>query len=331
MRRILSLAWLLLYALTASAQDALDLPAPLYVLLNEGQVQRYGLGAEGIRFVTPEDRFVLDFGVAPNGDWLAYRTETELIVRDMAGDMERVLDTAAGVPPVRGEGETVAWAPGGDALAVTTEYGGRIYLGEAAATIDALNFTPVDVRESPLNQWLWSPDGRYLAAEAAENVWWIYRREAGTMVLSSALVSAVGAAFVTNTELVFAPEAGGLTLMDLANANEQIILLDDTWNYALPFMLPEGMLGVFGRQKVDPDLELNQGRLLGLKAGVAEINYLSEAPLQLDALRWAPSGAWLVSFSGGVFALVDPLTGQTFALPIAGAVAYSWGPISPES
>lgn len=325
-RLLLAFFLLLLWVVPVRGQDALDLPAPLYVLLNEGIVQRYGRGAEGISVVTPEDRFALDFGISPSGDWLAYRTETDLIARNLTTSDERVIASGgAGMPPVRGKGETVAWSPTGDAIAVTTDTGGRVYLGIATAT--DLSPTVVDLLEGAFSQLLWSPDGRYLAAEAADNVWWIYRRDAGTMVLSSAIVSAVGAAFVNDTELIFAPANGSLILMNLANANAQTLLLDDTWTYNLPYLLPDGMLAVFGRQKVDVELETNQGWLLGLKPGVAEITYLSEVPIILDHLRWAPGGDWLVSLSGGVFSLVDPLTGQTFTLPIAGAVAYTWGPL----
>lgn len=317
------------------AQDALDLPAALYVLLNEGQVQRYGRGAEGISTVTPTEEFVLDFGVAPNGNWLAYRTETDLIVRDITDETTRVIESnsAAGAPPVRGEGETIAWSPTGDAIAVATDYGGRVYLStlvNAPEAVPGMAFNAIDLREGAFEQLVWSPDGVYLAAGAADNVWWIYRRDSGTLVLHSAIVSAVDAAFVNDNEIVFMPQTGGLTLMSLEQANAQTILLDDTWTYRLPYLRSDDMLAVFGRQKVDTELDQNQGRLLGLRPGVAEISYLSETPVTLDNSRWAPGGEWLVTFQDGVFSLADPLTGTAFALPVTGAVAYTWGPLITE-
>src|SRR5690606_32042776 len=97
--------------------DALDLPAALFVLTNEGRVDRYGLGSEGIRAVTPQSAFVLDFGVAPDGDWLAYRTETLLALRRVSNGEGVTLDEGgASVPSVRGQGDTIAWSPGGDAI-----------------------------------------------------------------------------------------------------------------------------------------------------------------------------------------------------------------------
>ncbi|MBC7810701.1 MAG: hypothetical protein H7175_06115, partial [Burkholderiales bacterium] len=96
---------------TTTAQDALNLPADLYVLLNEGHVERYGTGAMGVRTVTPEDEFVLDFGVAPDGNWLAYRTQEALFITDLHSGYSTALDTDADFPATRGEGDTVAWSP----------------------------------------------------------------------------------------------------------------------------------------------------------------------------------------------------------------------------
>jgi hypothetical protein len=336
MRQFLNVFFLLMLVnVPTLAQDALDLPAPLYVLLNEGRVQRYGRGAEGISLVTPEEVFIVDFGVSPNGSWLAYRTETDLIVQDIADGTTRTIDSgSAGAPSVRGQGETVAWSPAGDAIAVTSETGARVYLSTLVAPPDSvvgMAYNAVELTEGAFLQVMWSPDGGFLAAEAAGNIWWIYRREANTLALHSVIIEAAGAAFVNNNEIVFAPLAGGLSLMNLTNANAQTTLLDDTWSYRLPYLLPDGMLAVFGRQKVDTEIAENQGRLLGLTAGVAEIAYLSEVPLMLDNLRWATGGDWLVTFEGGVFSLIDPLTGTTFALPVTGAVAYTWGPLPATS
>ena len=44
MRRFVLFLLLLLFLLPVHAQDGLNLPSELYVLLNEGVVQRFGLG-----------------------------------------------------------------------------------------------------------------------------------------------------------------------------------------------------------------------------------------------------------------------------------------------
>ena len=73
-------AALIVFALPASAQEGLDLPADLYVLLNNGQIQRYGMGAAGVESLTPADLYIIDFGVDGLGERVAFRTESGLYV-----------------------------------------------------------------------------------------------------------------------------------------------------------------------------------------------------------------------------------------------------------
>jgi Tol biopolymer transport system component len=119
---------LLLLLLPMQAQDALNLPTELYVLLNNGSVERYSLGAEGVRRVTPETEFILDFAVAPDGNYVAYRTQAGLFTANMfvPDSVTQIEDDRADVPDVRGKGETLAWSPQGDAIAYTTLYGARV-------------------------------------------------------------------------------------------------------------------------------------------------------------------------------------------------------------
>lgn len=302
-----------------TAQDGLNLPTELYVLSNAGVVQRYGLGAAGVTNVTPEDTFVLDFGVAPDGNWLAYRTETALELREMYTGDSSVLDSVAGVPPFRGRGNTLVWSPTGDALAYTTAYGARVWFNIGAPTF-------ADVRQGQFEQIMWSPTGAYLAAEAEPSTWWLYRRDGSTLTLTSAIPTSEGITWVSPTELVFAPEGGGLSRMDLANGNRQTLLLDETWVYSLPYRLPDGTLAVFGRQKDDAEVQAGFGRLLGLAPDAPQVSSLGQSPVELRDLHWAPGGELLVAFRGGVLALVVPTSGQGLTLPIADAAMYSWGP-----
>src|SRR5690242_18554141 len=128
-RKFLFIIGVLLLAATVHAQeDGLNLPTELYVLTNSGQVQQYGIGTAGLKTVTPDDEFVLDFGVAPDGTWLAYRTQDALKLLNMYGGTPETLEGAtAGIPPVRGRGDTLAWSPVGDAMVYTTASGGRAY------------------------------------------------------------------------------------------------------------------------------------------------------------------------------------------------------------
>lgn len=314
-------------SLTVTAQDALNLPAELYVLTNSGVVQQYGLGAAGVQTVTPEEAFVVDFGVAPDGNWLAYRTDKGLHLANIYTDGSDIIENeTAGVPPVRGRGDTMAWSPQGDALAYTMPYGARFWFNTGAQPV----FT--DVREGAFVQILWSPDGRYLAAEASDHIWWIYRREETSMVLTSAIPSGLGVVWVSPTELVFTPADGALILMDLANANAQTMLLDSSRIYEQPQRLPDGRVVAFARDKDDEETEPGSGRLIGLGAE-GEVESMSETVVDVGAMRWTPPGDlnFLIALQGGVMALVDPVSAQGFTLPITNVVAYSWGAIPPPS
>lgn len=303
------------------AQDGVDLPTELYVLTNGGQVQRYGIGMAGLARVSPAGEFVLDFAVAPDGNWIAYRTEAGLTLLNLfTGQSSPIEGPTAGVPAARGRGDTLTWTPSGDALAYTTLTGGRVFFNSPTGTA----FT--DLREGVFISLSWSPNGDYLAAEAEQNIWWIYRREGTTLTLTSAIPSSIGVAWVGSAQLVFAPEDGGLFRMDLANGNAQVLLLDSTWEYRLPYLMPTGVLVVFGRQKEDTSIPPGSGRLIGLAPGQPQIDNLGDAAVDLTGLRWAPGGGLMVALRGGALALVLPVSGDGLTLPVGDAVAYSWGP-----
>lgn len=313
----------LLLSGTLYAQDGLDLPTELYVLTNNGEVQQYGLGVAGVSVVTPEGEFVLDFGVAPDGNWMAYRTETGLTLYNIYDQSSELVEgVLAGIPPFRGRGDTLAWSPDGDVVVYTVDYGARAYF--------TTNKTFVDLRQGAFQQIIWSPGGDYLAAGAEENIWWLYRREGDNLVLTSAVPSSLGMAWVSDSEVAFAPDTGGLFRMNLAQANAQSLLLDDSWVYQLPFLLGDGRLGVFGRQKNDDAVPEGSGTLIALTADSPEVQTLGESPVDLNNLRWAPKGQLMIALRGGVLALVGPANGAGFTLPVADAVAYSWGPPAPE-
>jgi hypothetical protein len=329
MRRWLLSILLLLVVVPLRAQDGLNLPSALFVLSSDGQVSRYGLGIEGVRTVTPDGEFVVDFGVAPDGVWLAYRTEQALLLRNIfSEEASYSIDGAlAGVPPVRGRGETIAWNAAGDALAVTTLTGGRVYINSQIILESGVQFTAIDLPQSPLVQVIWSPDGRYLAAEAEGNVWWLYRRENDSMILTSAITSSDGLAWYNSTTVAFAPAEGGLRLMDLNAANAQSTLLDDTWVYRQPAMRPDGRLVVFGRQKNDPAVPEGYARLIALPSGEPRIENLGEVAIELTNLHWTPGNQLMVNFTGGTLTLTNPVNAGIFPLPLAEAVTFSWGPL----
>lgn len=328
---VLLLALLMCFAPAGQAQDGLDLPTELYVLRNAGIVERYGLGAAGVVPVSPEAAFVIDFAVAPDGAHLAYRTQDGLYIRDMSDAARLPYELegpSANFPPLRGDGATVAWAPDAAVLAYTTEYGLR-------AAFDVGTSSPrfLDVAQSPLSDLRWSPQGTYLAAEAQNDVWWVYRREGYRLDLVSAVPSSVGIAWVDDARLILTPREGGLYLLDLANANAQTELQPGPRQYRLPALRLDGTLAVFTRLPDEPGIgEMGaflQTLTLDLATPAAEPLTTSEIDVDLTGMRWAPRGALLMAFRGGSLTLVQPGQAQGFPLPLSDAVSFGWGPTRP--
>lgn len=319
MRRFILFAILFsLFLLPVQAQDSLNLPSELYVLLNEGVVQRFGLGREGVARVTPESEFVLDFRVAPDANAIAYRTQAGLFISNLfdMGNVRQIEDERASLPNIRGKGETIAWSNNSDALAYTTAYGGRVYFFAENAFSDLL--TP------NLRHLLWSPQGRFLAAEDNQSVWWIFQRDGTVMNLRAAIPGANGGDWHTETQFMYAPIEGGVTILDLSAGNMQIQILNSTDMYYLPQALPDGNAVVFRGEATSARLQ--QLIFADDTVTAAEI---ASGDVDLTGARWSPGGYLLMAFQGGVLAQVDPISGNVFPLPISNASTYSWGPAYP--
>jgi WD40 repeat protein len=324
MFRLFFLIILLLFTLfpVHAQEDALNLPTELYVLLNEGRVERYGLGAAGVSTVTPEGEVVIDFGVAPDGVWMAYRTEDTLkLLNTLDGATSNI--QSGTIPPFRGLGQTIAWSPDASVVAYTVDAGIRFYF------IDGGFF---DIPISPILHLMWSPGGQYIAAGAEENIWWIYRRDGLQMVLQSAIVSSVGLAWVDNTILLFTPATGGLFLMDLSRANAQAQIHDETVLFQLPVLSGDRTVSLFGKIANDNTLSNDSGFLYNVTLnGTPTIQQVSQNSLDLNNLSWSPAGNLLLALRGGVLALVEPVSAQGFSLPMTGVAAYGWGAMRVKS
>lgn len=320
-----------LRAAPAAQGDGLNLPTELYTLNNAGQLERYGLGASGVATVTPDAEVVVDFGVAPDGIWLAYRTEAALNFRNVLTDETRLVESGtSSLPPFRGRGATLAWSPDAGVLAYTVEYGLRSYFNDGSNVF-------FDLPISPLLNLLWSADGSFLAAEAENNIWWIYRRDnaARQLVLTSAIPSSVGLAWVGNSLLMFAPETGGLFLMDVGNGNAQSQIADETLLFRQPAYRRDGTVAIFARPANDDAVAPTEGYLYRVTPS-SEIENIgveavSQVKVDLAVLRWSPGGNLMLALQGGVLGLIDPATGQGFALPVTGIVSYGWGALRPPT
>lgn len=316
--------WILLISLSfltsfvSQTQDAFELPAELYILSDEGVITRFGLGLSGINDITSEDETVIDFGVAPDGIGIAYRTPDGLFLRNMLSDNVTQLEAeSAGFPPFRGDGVTMAWSPDSGVLAYTVDYGLRFYFDGGVF---------FDFRTTPIIDLLWSEDGRYLAAQAQEDVWWIYRRDANQMLLHAALPVSDGIVWVEQGILMFMPDTGGLFLMDLDNVNAQAQIASDDLVYRKPVKVEQRLIRLFAKAPDDTELLETAGYLY--EASFTDswnVQQISESAVDVARLRWMPEGQGLSVFDNGQLTLVDPITAEGQPLPVENVVVYRWG------
>lgn len=308
-------AALLLHIWALAAQDGFNLPTELYVLNNNGTVQRFGLGASGVETIAGDDaNFVLDFAVAPDGVTLAYRTLEGLFLTDMYARQRRTPQTiltlegpSAGYPEIRGRGETIAWSPTGTALAYAT-LGNLRLLDRRTGRTQNLDVAAIqDLR--------WSADGQFLAAGAAGSIWWFYFYDGAQARLISAITEVSSIAWTPDNRVYVAFTSGGLNILDILNRSQQTVVLPPSEVYSLPHV-------------IEPNLFVFQGapeaaRLLAITPqGTQQVG---QAPVDISAARWSPDGRSLVAFRGGVMALIEPISGQSFTLPVNNASAYGWG------
>lgn len=318
MSRYLKLLLILLLAtLPTQAQDALNLPTALYILQNDGYVERYGLGAAGVVPVTPDGEYVLDFGIAPDNNWIAYRTQAGLFISNIwEPDQVALIDEMADVPAIRGEGETLIWSADGTVVAYATLSGVRVYFRPG-------NF--FDIAVGDIQNLDWSPTGQYLLAESKDHIWWVYQKDGTTMNLVSVVPPSNGVTWLNETTLMFAPVEGGLLAMNLADGNAQTTLLNPQQVYSFPYRIAEGTFRVFA--KSPPEEGLGILTLVQISNGQIITEEIGSADVVVNDVRWAPRGELLIAFQGNALALVDPMSGAGFTLPITSAVSYGWGAV----
>ncbi len=95
------------------------LPAPLYILTSDHQLVEIEPNQGRVLPISDPNQPIADFDIAPDGEWLVYRTldEGRVIVTNPNDGRGQMLTSDRETPPTGSPRQTIAWSPKGDAVA----------------------------------------------------------------------------------------------------------------------------------------------------------------------------------------------------------------------
>lgn len=263
--------------------------------------------------VTPPDQKVIDFSIAPDGNWIVYRASDALLIASIGGQAGQLVDPQAAPPAAIMPGNmTLGWSPDGIGIAYLTVSGLRIaYPGGHYA----------DATDRPYINLKWSPHGTRLAAQSSDGAWTFFEAKRDTpLKLTRVFAQAADVAWLSDDALIVAPVAGGLLRIDPANAtsppawyvaDEHFIRLNST---------PDGQV-----EALHPD----PGDVIGNSVSIqGDGKWTPLGSTKLDSrLEWGPPpGELLLYITSGTPILVDRVTGAEDMIPIRRVTRIVWGP-----
>ena len=150
------------------------LPAPLYFLTSEYQLVRMEPDTGGVVPISDPNQPIADFDIAPDGEWVVYRTlyEGRVIVTSLSDGRGQVLSLEGETPPTSSPRQTIAWSPKGDAVAY-------IVAGEGVRVRSLV--APESAETTVRGAWVelyWQDDTTLLASDETGAVTRITRRGA---------------------------------------------------------------------------------------------------------------------------------------------------------
>ncbi len=142
------------------------LPAPLYLLTEEHQLVRLDPERGSVAPISDLNVPLADFDIAPDGDWVVYRTQYEgrVVVSNLRDGRGQMLALSGETPPSSGPRQTIAWSPKGDAIAY-------IVAGEGVTirSLAASGSAEVRVRGAWVELY-WADEATVMASDEAGNV-----------------------------------------------------------------------------------------------------------------------------------------------------------------
>ncbi len=307
------------------------LGAHLFYLNNAGQVWRQPLlGDEtAAAAVTPLEQEVLDFAVAPGGEWLMYRTDEFIGISAVNGQGGQIIAWPAANPLSDARQRTLAWSPDSSKVAYTTPSGFEVYVpGTGPEAIPFISPIP----ETPLRELAWSPNGQWLLVWREDGSAALYESRP-EIVLWVELGRLNAFVWMRDGRIAFAPEEGGLALLDPTNLDSRVFMAPQDRQISLPGQRTDGTLAFFVHQEsVDEPGTLHLGNPEDLS-----FHQESSVPVDTSFQLWNPTATRLLSLRQGdepvtEITLLDPATGSSASFePKGSPIAFDWADPPPAS
>jgi hypothetical protein len=193
---------------------------------------------------TPLDQEVIDFAVAPGGEWLMYRTHEFVSISAIYSQSGQIISWTSAPPPASPTHKTMAWSPDASKVAYSMTGGFEVFVPGAGPNAEPLVFT---ISEAPIRQMAWSDDGRWLLLWREDNSTAIYE-STPDVTLWVELGDINGYVWLRDGRLAFAPAEGGLALLDPADLESRVFMVSQDRTVSLPGQRPDGALVFFVHQ-----------------------------------------------------------------------------------
>jgi WD40 repeat protein len=288
-----------------------------------GQVICYDQYAQA-QPVTPPGQRVIDFAIAPDDNWIAYRTDDIVTLAPIYGSTttqrnQQIDAQATPSATLDLSMTTLAWSPDGLTIAYVIANGFRV-------AIPTENGKPklIGVEDRLATNLRFSPNGSRLAVQADDGTWSLYAvdplanaADAKQIQRTRTIDQAADVAWQDENALVVALVAGGLYQIDAANPSsppawtvpsEHFIKLITTTTREVLALHPDPRDTIGNVVSISIDGKVTP-------VGASKIDSQSE---------WGLGGETLVYITSGTPILIDPATGRENTLPLRGVTRLVW-------
>jgi hypothetical protein len=298
------------------------LPSVLCALVN-AQVVCYDT-QKALPYVVSQstsDQRVLDFTIAPDQSWVAYRTNTTIWAAQINGSgIAYPIDTAAALPAdISLLASTLAWSPDGLSIGYVTAAGFRVAFPPEA---DIPQF--VEQTDRPYINLRFSATGLRLAAQSSDGSWQIFAVDTvrHTILPTRTIEQPGDLAWFDDGSFVVAYLSGGLAryASDTPAQGPQWTVPDQHYIK----LISSSTGDVYA---INPDPGDTIGSSVSIRPD-GTVTRLGDSKID-SRVRWGPDGRVMYYIASGVPILVDRVTGAEDMLPVKGISRLLWAaPIS---